>query len=107
MKLPLYLADGAQLLAMYLAATAVGYLFSSLALWLAWKRKRLIAGILCVPSLALGAILASTIHVFWGMLPFAISLAAVVFALLRPPDVAGKKGPIQPPEPTRSARGSS
>jgi uncharacterized membrane protein YfcA len=91
MKFPLFLAHGFELFAMYLAATAVGYLLSALVLWFAWKRKRFIAGVLCVPALVLGAVLASTIHVFWGKLPFAISLAAVVFVLFRSPDSAGKK----------------
>ncbi|MFZ5494075.1 MAG: hypothetical protein ACOZE5_01900 [Verrucomicrobiota bacterium] len=93
MKFPLFLAHGFELLAIYLTATALGYLLASLSLWLAWKRKRLIAGILCVPSLTLSAVLASTIHVFWGKLPFAISLAAVVFALFRPFIGEGKKEP--------------
>lgn len=103
MKLPLFLAHGFELLAVYLAATAAGYLLAVLALWLAWKRKRLVAGIVCVPSLALGAILASTIHVFWGKLPFAISLAAVVFVLFRPAELAGKKE--ADPDGQRTTRG--
>ena len=100
MKIPLFLAHGYELLAVYLIATAIGYLLASLSLWLAWKGKRLIAGILCVPALTLSAILASTIHVFWGKLPFAISLAAIAFVFFRIP-AATKKEPIQPLETTR------
>jgi hypothetical protein len=96
MKLPLFFAHGSGLLALYLAATVAGYLLSALALGLAWRRKRFIAGVVCVPSLALGALLVSTIHAFWGKLPLALSLAAVACAVLRPP---GKKAP-QPAGPT-------
>jgi hypothetical protein len=100
MKLPLFLAHGFELLAFYLTLTAIGYLLASLSLWLAWKGKRLGAVILCVPAIALSALLASTIHVFWGKIPFVISLAAIASVFFRTP-AASKKEAIQPSETTR------
>lgn len=80
---PLLLAHGLELLSLYLAATAIGYALAGLSLWLAWKKKRVLAIVLSVPAMALGTVLAATIHVFWGKGPFVLSLLALVLALPR------------------------
>ncbi len=100
MKYPLFIADGSQLLVMYLAVLAAVCMLGLLALWLAWRRKRLVAGILCALSLALDAAIAPEFHML-GVLPFTISLAAVVVVLFRSSAAASEKEPIQPPETTR------
>lgn len=78
---PLLLAHGFELLSLYLAATAIGYALAGLSLWLAWKKKRVLAIVLAIPAMALGTVLAATIHVFWGKGPFVLSLLALVLAL--------------------------
>jgi peptidoglycan/LPS O-acetylase OafA/YrhL len=78
---PLLLAHGLELLSLYLAATAIGYALAGLALWLVWKKKRVLAIVLSVPAMVLGTVLAATIHAFWGKGPFVLSLLALVLAL--------------------------
>jgi hypothetical protein len=81
MKLPLILAHGTELMVLYVVAICVGYLLAGFSCWLAFRKKKIAALVVSVPAIAVGALLASAVHLLVGWLPLVGALVAVVVAL--------------------------
>jgi hypothetical protein len=99
MKLPLFIAHGAELAYAILVWYVGGMLISAFACWLGLKGRKTGALVLGLPALVLGGFLASNASFGLGWLPLGTSLVGLVAAFTVKP--TEKKEAIQVPETTR------